>query len=464
MENKQSESIAPPPPAAPQSFDLIVPCAFGLEAIVKRELKGLGIEATISDSGRVSFRGTPEMVCQANLWLRTADRILIRVAEFPAADFDALFETTRQINWGKLLPADAAFPVTGRSIKSTLTSVPACQRSVKKAIVDAMMRDHRTSELPETGPLYKVDVAIVKDVATLTIDTTGRSLHRRGYRTHISSAPLKETLASAMVLLSYWRSGRPLIDPFCGSGTIPIEAARIGRNLAPGLEREFACQAWPNFSAELWSDTRATAANQSLPPLEEKLLGSDIDGRVLTAARDNAIRAGVQDDIHFQAMPVHEISSSKRFGCLITNPPYGQRIGPGHSSRFDAADHDDQDSEGPEDWELDELYESLPQVFEKLPTWSRYILTAYPNFERAMGRSANRRRKLYNGRIECTYYQYQGPKPYASDRPATEKSPPPAEPTTSEPTKSESNTSEPATPEPAEPKPKSPWPKSPPNS
>lgn len=452
MESKPSESIASSMSAL-QTFDLIVPCAFGLEAIVKRELKGIGIEASISDSGRVSFRGSQESICRANLWLRTADRILIRVAEFPAGDFDALFDTTRDIRWGNLLPSDAAFPVTGRSIKSTLTSVPACQRSVKKAIVEAMMRDHGTSELPETGPLYKIDVAIVKDVATLTIDTTGRSLHRRGYRTHISAAPLKETLASAMVLLSYWRAGRPLIDPFCGSGTIPIEAARIGRNMAPGLEREFACQAWPNFSAELWSDTRATAASQSLPALEEKILASDIDGRVLTAARDNAIRAGVQDDIHFQAMPVHEISSKKHFGCVIANPPYGQRIGSGQSSRFDNADHGGQDNEGPEDWELDELYESLPAIFEKLPTWSRYILTAYPNLERAMGRAADRRRKLYNGRIECTYYQYHGPKPHAVAKHA-EKSPPQIETALPEQT----------TPEPSTPKPKSPWPKSPPKS
>lgn len=451
MESNPSDSIAPSNPAS-QPFDLIVPCAFGLEAIVKRELKGLGIEASISDSGRVSFRGSHESICRANLWLRTADRILIRVAEFPAGDFDALFDTTRDLPWGNLLPADAAFPVTGRSIKSTLTSVPACQRSVKKAIVEAMMRDHKTCELPETGPLYKVDVAIVKDVATLTIDTTGRSLHRRGYRTHISAAPLKETLASAMVMLTYWRAGRSMIDPFCGSGTIPIEAARIGRNIAPGLEREFACQAWPDFSAELWSDARSTAANQSLPPLEEKILASDIDGRVLTAARDNAVRAGVQDDIHFQAMPVHEISSKKNFGCVIANPPYGQRIGSGQSSRFDA---EDQNGDGPEDWELDELYESLPAIFERLPTWSRYILTAYSNLEHAMGRAADRRRKLYNGRIECTYYQYHGPKPPPAAR--VNKSSPPKETEASEQTKPE-----PSAPEPS--KPKSPWPQTPPKS
>ncbi len=416
MKIETNESIALPSASASPTFDLIVPCAFGLEAIVKRELSGLGIEATISDSGCVSFRGTHEMICRANLWLRTADRVLIRVAEFPAADFEALFETARQIPWGELLPVDAAFPVTGRSYKSTLTSVPACQRSVKKAIVDAMMRDHATRSLPETGPLYKIDVAIAKDVATLTIDTTGRSLHRRGYRTHIATAPLKETLASAMVLLSYWRPGRPLIDPFCGSGTIPIEAARIGRKMAPGLDREFACEAWPDFSAERWSDARADAAAESLPQMEQKIFASDIDGRVLKAARDNAIRAGVQADIEFQAKPVQDINSDLNFGCVITNPPYGQRIGAGPSYRSGTGDWEQNhygSSDGErDDGELDALYQSLPGVFQRLPTWSHYLLTAYSGLERAMGRSADRRRKLFNGRIECTYYQYHGPKPF----------------------------------------------------
>ncbi|MDA7936871.1 class I SAM-dependent RNA methyltransferase, partial [bacterium] len=372
-----------------QTFDLIAACAFGLEAVVRRELEGMGIASTIGESGRIHFTGDASTVCKANLWLRTADRILIRVAEFPAADFDALFETTKQITWGELLPSDAAFPVTGRSIKSTLTSVPACQRAVKRAMVDALRRDHQINELPETGPEYKIDVAILKDVATLTLDTTGRSLHRRGYRTHISKAPLKETLAAAMVLLSYWRTGRPLLDPFCGSGTIPIEAARIGRNMAPGLEREFACEAWTEFPADIWQATREAADAAILGPLEEKLQGSDIDTRALRAARENAERAGVASDIHFQATPMESVTSKRRFGCLITNPPYGQRIG--------------------RDYDLEFLYQTIPNVLRKLPTWSHYFLTAFPAFEHTMGRQADRRRKLYNGRIECTYFQYHGP-------------------------------------------------------
>ena len=358
---------------------------------MRRELEALGIEAKIGQPGRIHFHGTRETICLTNLWLRTADRILIRVAEFPAADFDALFETTRSIEWGPLLPADAEFPVTGRSIKSQLSSVPACQRAVKRAIVDAMRRDHGTNELPETGGTYKIDIALLNDTATLTIDTTGRSLHRRGYRTMISHAPLKETLAAALVMLSYWRRDRPLIDPFCGSGTIPIEAALIGRNIAPGAHREFSFQDWNDFPGELWEEARRQAIDAELPPLEERLIGSDIDGNALKAARANAERAGVAEDIHFQSGAMQRLTSKRRFGCLITNPPYGERIG--------------------EVRELEGLYAQIPDVLRNLPTWSHYFLTAFPRFEQTVGRKADRRRKLYNGRIECTYYQFHGPKP-----------------------------------------------------
>ncbi len=270
------------------TYDLIAACAFGLEAVVRRELEQLGIESTIGESGRVHFRGTMETICQANLWLRAADRVLIRVAEFPAADFDALFDTTRAIEWGKTIPADGQFTVTGRSIKSTLTSVPANQRAVKKAMVDALRRDHSTELLPETGAAYKIDIALLKDIATLTIDTTGRSLHRRGYRIHISKAPLKETLAAALVMLSFWKRDKPLLDPFCGSGTIPIEAALIGRNMAPGRNREFACELWPGTDADIFAAGRNAADVAVLEPLEERIIGSDIDERILKAARENA--------------------------------------------------------------------------------------------------------------------------------------------------------------------------------
>ncbi len=392
-----------------QQFDLIAACAFGLEAIVRRELSALGIDATIGESGRVHFRGTLETVAKANLWLRCADRVLIRVAEFPAADFDALFETTKAICWGDWIPVDGEFPVTGRSVKSTLTSVPACQRAVKRAIVDAMRRDHGTESLPETGAPYPVDIALLKDTATITLDTTGRSLHRRGYRSAVTAAPLKETLAAAMVMLSYWKRDRPLVDPFCGSGTILIEAAMIGRNMAPGQSREFRFEQWQDAPRETLLDLRSEALQGVLDPLPQRLLGSDTDFRVLRFARDNAEAAGVTSDVHFETADVRDLRSSRRFGCLITNPPYGMRLG--------------------RDWEIEELYASLPDVLRHLPTWSFYFLTSFSGFEKVLGRGADRRRKLYNGRIECTYYQFQGPKPVADGGPPADARERSSEPT-----------------------------------
>lgn len=374
-----------------QQYDLIAACAFGLEAIVRRELAALGIDATIGESGRVHFRGSLETVAQTNLWLRCADRVLIRVAEFPAADFDALFETSKAIRWGNWMPADAAFTVTGRSVKSTLTSVPACQRAVKRAIVDAMQRDHHTDSLPESGASFKIDIAILKDTATITIDTTGRSLHRRGYRSDVTAAPLKETLAAALVMLSYWKRDRPLVDPFCGSGTILIEAAMIGRQIAPGQSREFAFEQWPDAPRESLLKLRSEALENVLDPLPQRLLGSDTDFRVLRFARENAEAAGVTADVHFETADVRDLQSRRRFGCLITNPPYGMRLG--------------------RDREIEELYASIPHVLRHLPTWSFYFLTAFRGFEKVIGRKADRRRKLYNGRIECTYFQFHGPKP-----------------------------------------------------
>ncbi|MEM9366286.1 MAG: bifunctional 23S rRNA (guanine(2069)-N(7))-methyltransferase RlmK/23S rRNA (guanine(2445)-N(2))-methyltransferase RlmL [Planctomycetota bacterium] len=380
---------------------LIATCAFGLEAIVRRELRTLGIEATIGPApGRVSFEGDFETILRCNLWLRCADRVLIEVARFPAIDFDALFETTRSVSWGKHIAVDEAFPVTGRSIQSKLSSVPACQRSVKKAIVEALQRDHGTSMLNETAGMVKVDVMLLKDEASLTIDTTGPSLHRRGYRVAVSKAPLKETLAAALVALSYWKPERMLLDPFCGSGTILIEAAMLGRGIAPGLTREFAFETWQGYQPQQLADLRSTARSQSRGQLPVRLIGRDVDRRALASARENAARAGVSDDIHFETGNFRDLTSSKRFGCLITNPPYGLRIG-----------DDANRSRARPDSALEDLYASMPELFRHLPTWSIYVLTAFPGFEAAMGRQADRRRKLYNGRIECTYFQFHGPKP-----------------------------------------------------
>lgn len=372
-------------------LDLLATCAFGLEAVVRRELDALNFASEVVGPGRVQFRGDLSAVALANLHLRCGDRVLIRVSEFPAADFETLFETVRSISWGEWLPLDATFPVSGRSVKSTLHSVPAVQRSVKRAVVDAMRRDHRAAELPETGPSYRIDVALLSDIATLTIDTTGSSLQRRGYRQEGVATPLKETLAAAMVLLSFWRSGRPLIDPFCGTGTVPIEAARIGRNIAAGIDRDFVFASWTDAPEDLLEDLKSTARAAQQASLDERIIGSDISGRVLHAARDNAQRAGVVEDIHFERKDVRQLSSKRRFGCLICHPPQLRQPGP--------------------DRELDELHRALPNVFRRLPTWSHYVLTGYPRFEHVIGKPADRRRKLYNGPNDNTYYQYHGPKP-----------------------------------------------------
>ncbi len=373
------------------TLELIATTAFGLEAVVKRELADLGYEGKIIAPGRIRFDGNIAAICRTNLWLRTADRVLLQMATFPAQDFDALFETTKGLDWNAWIAADGAFPVIGRSLKSQLSSVPACQRAVKKAVVESLQLAHQTDSLPETGPQYKIEVAILKDQVTLTIDTTGPSLHKRGYRLQAAKAPLKETLAAAMILLSFWDRDRPLIDPFCGSGTIPIEAALIGRDIAPGLKRSFAAEAWPNVATPLWEEARTEARDLAQADLPERLMGTDIDQRALRSARHNAEQAGVAEQVHFQERSFERLTSKRKFGCVITNPPYGQRMG--------------------ESRDLESLYQSMPEVLRKLPTWSHFILTAYPGFETLIQRSADRRRKLYNGRIECTYFQFHGPRP-----------------------------------------------------
>ena len=371
-------------------LNLIATTAFGLEAVVRRELAALGYDGEIIAPGWIRFGGDELAVCRANLWLRAADRVLVQIDTFAADDFEALFENTKLAAWHEWIPADGTFPVIGRSIKSQLSSVPACQRAVKKAVVESLLAAHLTDTLPETGPQYKIEVAILKNQVSLTIDTTGQSLHKRGYRTSAAAAPLKETLAAAMVMLSFWNSDRPLIDPFCGSGTIPIEAALIGRNIAPGSGRTFAAEDWPAVAADRWRQARDEALELALPEFSERLVGTDTDERVLSAARRNAEQAGVSDQVHFQQKSFSELSSQRNHGCVITNPPYGKRIG--------------------EQRELESLYHSIPEVLRKLPTWSHFILTAYPDFEGVIERQADRRRKLYNGRIECTYYQFHGPK------------------------------------------------------
>jgi putative N6-adenine-specific DNA methylase len=372
-------------------LQLIATSAVGIEAVVARELKALGYEPKIRQTGRIAFAGDESAICRSNLWLRAADRVLVEMGTFEATDFGQLFDRTFALPWEAWIDRDAAFPVNGRSVKSQLSSVPACQKIVKKAIVEKLRQAHRTQALPETGTQYTVEVGLLEGQATLTLDTSGAGLHKRGYRRLVAEAQLKETLAAALVMLSFWKPERPLIDPFCGSGTIPIEAALIGRNLAPGLNRSFAAESWPRVRGELWNEARAEARERAHPNLPIKIIGTDVDEQVLSLARFHAAQAGVADDIHFQEREFRELTSKKEYGCVICNPPYGERMG----------QSDD----------LEALYASMPLVLRRLKTWSHYVLTAFPDFEALVGRTADRRRKLYNGRIECTYYQFYGPKP-----------------------------------------------------
>jgi putative N6-adenine-specific DNA methylase len=373
------------------SLTLIATTAFGLEAIVSRELQNLGYADVQVEDGRVRFTGGPEDVCRANLWLRSADRVLVQLGEFEALDFGVLFDRTNELPWEEWLTETSAFPVRGRSVRSQLHSVPDCQRLVKKAIVERLKRFSRVEWFAETGPEVPVDVSLLRNRCTITLDTSGPGLHKRGYRSLTGEAPLKETLAAALVQLSYWNRDRLLVDPCCGTGTILIEAALIGRNIAPGLNRSFAAEKWPRIPQRLWDDCRAAARAEIAPALPEKLAGYDIAWKQLQLAREAARQAGVFDDLHLQQRPVEEFSSSRHYGCLITNPPYGERLG-------------EQD-------EVEQLYRTLGQRLKSLDTWSIYVLTSHPQFEQLFGRRAVRKRKLFNGRIECTYYQYPGPKP-----------------------------------------------------
>lgn len=373
-------------------LNLIATTTMGLEAVVARELEDLGYEPRIVQTGRVAFVGDAAAICRANLWLRCADRVLIQVGQFEARDFGELFDRTHSLDWQEWIGPDMAFPVQGRSVASQLSSVPACQRIVKKALVEKLRTAHGTETLDESGPTCTVEVALLKDVATLTIDTSGPSLHKRGYRKFVGVAPLKETLAAGLVLLSFWKPDRPLIDPFCGSGTIPIEAALIGRNIAPGLGRQFAAEAWPTPGETLWQQARQEARDQAITDdLPNRIIGTDIDPEAITLARWHAERAGVAGQIHFQQHSFETLTSNREYGCIICNPPYGLRIG--------------------EEEQVRELYRSLPLVLRHLQTWSHFILSARKDLEKTVGRSANRRRKLYNGSIECTYYQFHGPRP-----------------------------------------------------
>jgi len=381
-------------------LNLVATAAFGLEAIVVRELKSLGYDARVARPGRIEFAGDLAAICRANLWLRSADRVLLQLGKFTANDFDTLFLTACELPWEEWIAPDAAILVRGRSHKSQLTSVPACQRTIKKAIVERLLAKHAVSTLPETGAPVPVEVALLEDEVTLSLDTSGDGLAKRGYRTLTGPAQIRETLAAALVQLSFWKPERPLIDPFCGTGTIVIEAALLGRRLAPGRLRRFAAEGWPSVAAEPWQQAREEAADLELPALPERPMGTDVDAESLKLARYHAEQAGVVEDLHFQQRSFADLSSQRQYGCTIMNPPYGLRLG--------------------EDREVEALYRTLPEVLRRLPTWSHYIMSARADLEQLVGQKADRRRKLFNAQIECTYFQFYGPRP--PKRQATEDS------------------------------------------
>ena len=372
-------------------MELIATSTFGLEALVAEELKHLGYDKVVLENGRVTFEADPIALCRANLWLRTSDRIRLKVGEFKAVTFDELFEKTKALPWADLIPVNAEFPVEGKSIKSTLFSVPDCQAIVKKAVVESMKKKYKVEWFEETGPMFKLEVALLKDIATLTIDTSGPGLHKRGYRLQNTLAPLKETLAAAMVILSKWNPDITLVDPFCGSGTIPIEAALIGCNIAPGSNRSFISEAWPILPKNLWQEARQETLDTAKKDCTLDILGYDIDGRAVRLARENAMKAKLGNLIHFQQQPLSDLSSKKKYGKTISNPPYGERLS--------------------EKQEVERLYKEMGKVFGKLDSWSHYVLTSHPDFEKLFGKTASKKRKLYNGNIKVDYYQYYGPRP-----------------------------------------------------
>lgn len=369
----------------------IATTVLGLEAIVKRELIKLGYEDLVVKDGKVEVKAPLEDAAKLNINLRCAERVLLKFGEFKALTFDELFEKTKALPWEDLLTEDALFPVEGRSHQSKLFSISDCQRIVKKAIVEKLKQSYHTDWFEEEGPRFRIEISMLKDIATITIDTSGDALHKRGYRDRAGDAPLKETLAAAMIELSYWNPSRTLYDPFCGSGTILIEAAMIGKNIAPGIDREFDAQYWPVIGEEVFKRERREALNRIDHSVKLHLLGSDIDKRSILRARDNAENIGVNEDIQVFMKDMRDVDLEDNYGVVITNPPYGERMG--------------------DLGEVEELYLDFGRKMKDFETWSVYLLTSYEKFEKLYGKKADRKRKLYNGRIKVDYYQFYGPRP-----------------------------------------------------
>lgn len=386
-----------------EMYEFISPCHFGMEAVLKREIYDLGYDIAKTEDGRVTFEGDAEAICRANIHLRTTERVLLKVGEFRAETFDELFEAVKALPWERYLPEDARFWVAkASSVKSKLFSPSDIQSIVKKAIVERLKGSYGIGWFPETGAAYPLRVFLNKDIVTIGLDTSGDSLHKRGYRVLSSKAPITETLAAAMILLTPWKGDRILVDPFCGSGTIPIEAAMIAANMAPGMNRTFTAQEWTKLiEPQLWEDCFEEAREMADLSVETHIQGYDIDGEIIRAARDNAKRAGVDHMIHFQQRPVKELNHPKKYGFIITNPPYGERL--------------------EEKAALPGLYREIGQAFARLDCWSEYLISSYEDTERYIGKKADKKRKIYNGMLRTTLYQFLGPKPPKRSPSANEK-------------------------------------------
>ena len=376
-----------------RTFELVVPCHFGLEAVTKREIYDLGYEITRVEDGRVTFTGDEEAICRANIFLRTAERVLLQVGRFHATTFEELFQGIKAIPWEEYIPENGKFWVKkASSIKSTLFSPSDIQSIAKKAMVERMKMSYHVDWFPEDGAAYPVRIFLLKDEVMVTLDTSGDSLHKRGYRLQTSKAPLTETLAAALIMLTPWRKDRILVDPFCGSGTFPIEAAMMAANIAPGMNREFTAETWTNIiPKQLWYDTVQEAEEMVDTTVEVDIQGYDIDGEVVKAARENAKRAGVDHMIHFQQRAVADLKHPKKYGFVICNPPYGERL--------------------EEKADLPELYTQIGKSYAGLDAWSMYLITSYEDTERYIGRKADKNRKIYNGMLKTYFYQFMGPKP-----------------------------------------------------
>ena len=376
-----------------KTFELIAPCHFGLEAVLKKEILDLGYEISLVEDGRVTFIGDDEAICRANVFLRTAERVLLKAGSFKAETFEELFQGTRNIPWEDFIPEDGKFWVTkASSIKSKLFSPSDIQSIMKKAMVERLKNRYGVTWVPENGASYPLRVFLYKDMVTVGIDTSGESLHKRGYRTLTSKAPITETLAAALILLTPWNRDRILVDPFCGSGTFPIEAAMMAANIAPGMNRSFLAEEWRNvIKRKCWYEAMDEAGDLVEEDVQVDIQGYDVDGDIVKAARSNARSAGVDHMIHFQRRPVSAMSHPKKYGFIISNPPYGERI--------------------EEKENLPALYREIGERFAALDSWSMYLITSYEDAQKYIGRKADKNRKIYNGMLKTYFYQFMGPRP-----------------------------------------------------